>query len=105
MGGIQGSNSYTGFYKDPFVFSVQTITTGGVSRYYLINWTTAGTATTFAPRIMGNVSLPFAVPTYPGGILGYNTFCCGPRNQHNVLDGRHCTIRCRRLPRNMDNGS
>ncbi len=78
MGGIQGSNSYTGFYKDPYVLSVQTITTAGVSKYYLINWTTAGTTTNFTQRIMGNVSLPFAVPTYPGGILGYNTFVVDP---------------------------
>jgi hypothetical protein len=78
LGGIQGSNAYTGFYKDPFVLSVQTITTAGVSRYYLINWTTAGTNTNFTQRIMGNVSLPFAVPTYPGGILGYNTFVVDP---------------------------
>ena len=78
MGGIQGSNAYTGFYKDPYVLSVQTITTAGVSKYYLINWTTAGTTTNFTQRIMGNVSLPFAVPTYPGGILGYNTFVIDP---------------------------
>ncbi|MGZ4849897.1 MAG: outer membrane protein assembly factor BamB family protein [Candidatus Bathyarchaeia archaeon] len=78
MGGIQGSNAYTGFYKDPYALSVQTITTAGVSKYYLINWTTAGTTTNFTQRIMGNVSLPFAVPTYPGGILGYNTFVVDP---------------------------
>ena len=78
MGGIQGSNAYTGFYKDPYVLSVQTITTGSVSVYRLINWTTAGTTTNFTQRIMGNVSLPFAVPTYPGGILGYNTFVVDP---------------------------
>jgi hypothetical protein len=71
LGGSQGSVSQTGFYADPFVISVQTIGTGSNTSYRLINWTTAGTTTNFAQRIMGNVSLPWGVVTYGGGVLGY----------------------------------
>jgi hypothetical protein len=45
------------FYKDPYVLSVQSL---GGGRYRLINWTTTGTSTDFASRIISNVSFPFS---------------------------------------------
>jgi len=43
-------------YKDPYALTVQTIGT----KYYLINWTTTGTDTNFANRIIGNITYPFS---------------------------------------------
>jgi hypothetical protein len=44
------------FYKDPFVLSVQTIGSGASAQYRLINWTTLGTSSTFASRIISNIT-------------------------------------------------
>jgi len=44
------------YYRNGYALSVQTIGT----KYYLINWTTLGTATTFKSRIMTNISWPFS---------------------------------------------
>ena len=83
LGGIQGSVAQTGFFQDPYVLSIQTVATGLTAQNFLINWTTAGSSTTFATRIADNVSIPVYVPTYPGGILGYNTFA--PDFQTNIM--------------------
>ena len=83
LGGIQGSVAQTGFFQDPYVLSIQTVGSGLTAQNFLINWTTAGSSTTFATRIADNVSIPVYVPTYPGGILGYNTFA--PDFQTNTL--------------------
>ena len=48
LGGIQGSNIYTGFYNDPYVLTVQTMPG---NTYRLINWTTAGSSATVATRM------------------------------------------------------
>ncbi len=45
------------YYRDPFVLSVQNL---GGGNYRLINWTTAGTSTNFASRVMNNISWPFS---------------------------------------------
>ncbi len=62
-------NAYTGaitlditalsgtYYRDPYVLSVQNL---GSGNYRLINWTTAGTSTDFASRILSNTSYPFS---------------------------------------------
>lgn len=71
IGGSQGSVAQTGFYKDPFVMSIQTIGSGANTSYRLINWTTAGSSTNFTSRIMGNVSLPFPNVIFAGGLRGY----------------------------------
>jgi len=54
------------FHHNNFVLSVQTIGSGPTAQYRLINWTTAGTSTNFASRVVGNVSWP--VRTLPGSI-------------------------------------
>jgi hypothetical protein len=72
LGGSQGSVSQTGFYADPFVISIQTIGSGASTSYRLINWTTAGTTTNFTQRIMNNVSLPWGLVTFKGGLQGYS---------------------------------
>ncbi len=49
------------YYRDPFVLSVQNLGTPmSPGPYRLINWTTAGTSTNFASRIMSNISWPFS---------------------------------------------
>ena len=45
------------FYRDPFVLSVQNL---GGGQYRLINWTTTGSDTNFANRIISNISFPFS---------------------------------------------
>jgi len=67
IGGVQGGSSTGGFYADPNVLTIQTVGT----RNFLIKWTTAGSSTNFTSRIITNISIPFTLPTYPGGILGY----------------------------------
>ncbi len=67
IGGIQGGSSYGGFYDDPYVVTIQRIG----SQNYLVKWTTEGSSRTFASRVISNVSIPFELPPYPGGILGY----------------------------------
>jgi hypothetical protein len=67
IGGVQGGSSYGGFYADPYVVTIQTVG----SQNFLIKWTTAGSSTNFASRVIKNFSIPFTLPTYPGGILGY----------------------------------
>ena len=65
------------FYHNNFVLSVQTIGSGPTREYRLINWTTEGTSTNFASRVLGNVSWP--VSTAPGslGLLAdYDTGVC-----------------------------
>lgn len=44
------------FYKDPYVLSVQTIGSGASAQYRLINWTTLGTSSTLASRIVSNIT-------------------------------------------------
>ncbi|MGB9959113.1 MAG: hypothetical protein ACPLKQ_01145 [Candidatus Bathyarchaeales archaeon] len=44
------------YYRNGYALSVQTIGT----KYYLINWTTLGTATTFKNRIITNISWPWS---------------------------------------------
>ncbi len=50
------------FYNNNYVLSVQTINS---TAWRMINWTTVGTSTTFATRIVGNVSWPVSMS--PGG--------------------------------------
>jgi hypothetical protein len=50
------------FYNNNYVISVQTINS---TSWRMINWTTAGTSTNFATRIVGNVSWPVSMA--PGG--------------------------------------
>jgi hypothetical protein len=45
------------FYRDPFVLSVQNL---GGGQYRLINWTTTGSDSNFANRIISNISFPFS---------------------------------------------
>lgn len=54
------------FHSNNYMISVQTIGSGSTAQYRLINWTTAGTSTNFATRVVGNVSWP--VSTAPGAI-------------------------------------
>ena len=51
--------TYTTFYSDPYAWSTQKIG----SQTYLINWTTAGTATNFAQRIISNITFALPVPS------------------------------------------
>jgi hypothetical protein len=71
IGGVQGGSSYGGFYADPYVLSMQTVGTGATQKTFLIKWTTAGSSTDFASRIIKNISVPFTLPSFPGGIMGY----------------------------------
>ncbi len=48
------------FYNEPFVLSVYNAGTSANPNYRLINWTTTGTSTDFATRILSNVSYPFS---------------------------------------------
>ena len=57
------------FHSNNYMLSVQRIGSGPTTEYRLINWTTAGTSTDFATRVVGNVSWP--VSTAPGN-LGLN---------------------------------
>jgi len=50
------------YYRNGYALSVQTIGT----KYYLINWTTIGTATTFKSRIVTNITWP--LNTLPGAV-------------------------------------
>ena len=50
------------FYNNNYVISVQTINS---TAWRMINWTTVGTSTNFATRIVGNVSWPVSMA--PGG--------------------------------------
>jgi len=43
-------------YKDPYVLSIQSL----AGKYYLINWTTTGSSTSFDSRIVSNVTYPFS---------------------------------------------
>ncbi len=45
------------YYKEPYVLSVQNL---GGGKYALINWTTTGSDTNFANRIISNVTWPFS---------------------------------------------
>jgi hypothetical protein len=45
------------YYAEPYVLSTQSL---GGGNYALINWTTTGTSTDFASRIMSNISYPFS---------------------------------------------
>ncbi len=47
------------FYKDPYVLSVQTIGSGASAQYRLINWTTLGTSSSLASRIISNITWPY----------------------------------------------
>ena len=67
IGGVQGGSSSGGFYADPYVVTIQTVS----GKNFLIKWTTEGSSTNFTSRIMRNISIPFTLPPYPGGILGY----------------------------------
>jgi hypothetical protein len=71
IGGVQGGSSYGGFYADPYVVTIQSSGSGATQKNFLIKWTTAGSSTNFTSRIVTNVTLPWAAPTYGGGILGY----------------------------------
>jgi hypothetical protein len=65
------------FYNNQYMLSVQTIGSGPTAKYRLINWTTTGTSTSFASRVVGNVSWP--VSTAPGGlglIADFDTGVC-----------------------------
>jgi hypothetical protein len=72
LGGSQGSTEKTGFYSDPYVLSVQTTGSGPTTKYFLINWTTAGTSTNFTTRIQSNITLPWGFVNWGGGILGFS---------------------------------
>ncbi|HLN44981.1 MAG TPA: PQQ-binding-like beta-propeller repeat protein [Candidatus Sulfotelmatobacter sp.] len=67
IGGVQGGSSTGGFYADPNVLTIQSVS----GKNFLIKWTTAGSSTNFTSRILKNISIPFTLPTYPSGILGY----------------------------------
>jgi outer membrane protein assembly factor BamB len=51
--------TYTNFYSDPYCWGTQKIG----SQTYLINWTTAGTATNFNQRIISNITFANPVPS------------------------------------------
>ena len=46
------------YYMNGYALTVQNL--GGTRGYRLINWTTLGTATTFAARIVNNITWPWA---------------------------------------------
>ncbi len=48
------------YYSNELALSVQTIGTGANTKYYLVNWTTAGTATDLKSRIVSNITFPFS---------------------------------------------
>ena len=48
------------FYNGHFVMSVQNIGTSANPNYRLINWTTEGSSSNFATRVLSNVSFPFS---------------------------------------------
>jgi hypothetical protein len=50
---------------------MQTVGTGATQKTFLIKWTTAGSSTDLASRVIKNITVPFTLPSYPGGILGY----------------------------------
>ena len=67
IGGVQGGSSSGGFYADPYVVTVQRIG----SQNFLVKWTTEGNSNDFSSRVIRNHTIPFELPPYPGGILGY----------------------------------
>ena len=60
-GAVTNLTGMTGvFYNGQFVLSVQDLgAAAGANRYRLINWTTAGSSTNFATRVLNNISFPF----------------------------------------------
>ncbi len=65
--------SYGCYYNQigGYVLSIQAIGTGSSTHYQLINWTTRGTSTTLAGRMISNVSWPFQLlPTEFQGVTG-----------------------------------
>jgi hypothetical protein len=62
------------YYRNGYALSVQTIGT----QYYLINWTTLGTATTFKSRIITNISWP--CPALPGQYVTARGICVADYN-------------------------
>jgi len=59
------------FHNDPYVLSMQNLGTFFNPDYHLINWTTAGSTSNFTARIVSNISLPWGLPIWPGGVLGF----------------------------------
>jgi hypothetical protein len=71
---VNGTISGVTYYKNGYVLSIQNLGNTTAPNYRLINWTTLGTSTNFASRIISNVSWP--VSTAPGGqgfSADYNT--------------------------------
>ena len=61
--GITATSSM--LYNDPYVISYQTLGLGASTKYCFVNWTTAGTETNFANRVISNVTLAWTSPTFP----------------------------------------
>jgi hypothetical protein len=60
-GAVSNYTAMTGvFYNGQYVLSVQNIGNTSNPNYRLINWTTAGTSTNFATRIVSNISFPIS---------------------------------------------
>ncbi len=47
-------------YNDPLVLTVQTLGSGANTQYRLINWTMGGGSSSFADRILNNITWPFS---------------------------------------------
>jgi hypothetical protein len=59
------------FHNDPYVLSSQNLGNIFAPNYHLINWTTEGSTSNFTERIISNVSVPWKIPFWPGGVLGF----------------------------------
>jgi hypothetical protein len=61
-GAVSSYPAMTGlFYNGQFVLSVQDLgAAAGENRYRLINWTTSGTSSNFASRVLNNISFPLS---------------------------------------------
>jgi len=58
--GFFGAGAGGWLYNDPYTLSIQNIGNFTAPNYRLINWTTSGSTSTFANRIMNNITWPFS---------------------------------------------
>ncbi len=71
IGGGFDAGDQGAFHDDPYVLSMQNLGSFFNPDYHLINWTTAGNTDNFTQRVVGNISLPWGMPIWPGGCLGF----------------------------------
>jgi hypothetical protein len=82
------------YYKNGFAMSVQDLGVNATPRYRLINWTTLGTTSNFASRVVSNVSWPWSsLPATTDFEAGYsarvtNVQRAGTYYQINVTSAR-----------------